>query len=172
MARWPCSRCCSQCAYRLPRRANQLEQAELSVDFSLVGVDGAGLDLLNRHRSGRAVRFEQCVHERNISFCDGASYLRLCFVANTLGQLVIFERQQLPIGGGKVEVVAPDALAAEEARRYGLQPIARRVVENALIGDFFLIVNVQADWTAVAVARRGDGAVRAEDQALAEPLAV
>ena len=120
-----------------------------------------------------SLRLEEGVDQRDVAPPDlahrppDASRLRTHRASSC-----IFQRDQLAVGGGKVEVVGPGALAAEERRRHGLEPVARRVVQHPLVGDVRAIVEHEAHRTAVAVARRGDRAAGAEDHAVRERLAV
>ena len=87
------------------------------VDFALVGVNGARLDLLERHWAARAIRLEQSIDQRNS--CPGylPRDLGLKPVTNTLPEFVVLERQQFAIRARKIELVVRDPLAAEQRCR-------------------------------------------------------
>src|SRR5215208_2312882 len=103
------------CESRITKLAGLIRRGyepEMLVDLPLIGVDGARLDLGDGHRPPGDLRFEEGVDEGDIA----QPHLPIDFgmgpSANAPRQLVIFERDQLAIGSGKVEVIHPGALAA------------------------------------------------------------
>ena len=70
-----------------------------------------------RHRPPGDLRLEERVDQRDGALRHGAVDLRLRAGADALAELVVLEREDLAVGRDEVEVVGPDALAAEEPRR-------------------------------------------------------
>src|SRR5579863_4144913 len=98
-------------------------QTESRVEFGLVCAGGAREDFIQSHRATEDARFEGTIRQGQVATpllqCDFGERAR----GDAVAKLVVLQREQPAIGVVELQVVGPDAFAAEQFGGKRLQAI-------------------------------------------------
>lgn len=131
------------------------QKADLAVDLGLVLVGGAvgGLqEFVEGHGPAETPGFEGSVRQRHVTTSFLTADLGRRASADALTEFEEFQRHDLGVGRIELELVGPDAFAAEEFRCEWFQPVRRGMFEDFRSGDWVVAGEVQGDRFAISVA--------------------